>query len=168
MGPMANNLALNVPQIINAGHTHSLYQGDGSSIGMGLVNTNAYTAATQRGFMMPTARENLQQVRQEVEQLIKQETETMADPKRRFVKVIIIDPDEKVPLEQCVLYSGDEKLTDLNDQELFFEIEIKALLDAHNAERIKIIDKTVKERTEVLEPIKVRDLRMVVVTVAQF
>lgn len=92
----------------------------------------------------------------------------MADPKRRFVKVIIIDPDEKVPLEQCVLYSGDEKLTDLNDQELFFEIEIKALLDAHNAERIKIIDKTVKERTEVLEPIKVRDLRMVVVTVAQF
>lgn len=92
----------------------------------------------------------------------------MADPKRRLVKVIIIDPDDKVPLSQCVLHSGHEHLTDLTDQELFFEIDIKTLLDAHNTGRTKIVDKTIKERREFLEPVKVRDLRMVVVTVAQF
>jgi hypothetical protein len=42
------------------------------------------------------------------------------------------------------------------------------MLTDHNKVRTKIIDKSVKERTEHLEPVKVRDLRMVVVTVAQF
>jgi hypothetical protein len=44
---------------------------------------------------------------------------------RRMVKVIVVDPDERVPLEKCVLYNGDEKVTDLTNQELFFELDIK-------------------------------------------
>ncbi len=92
----------------------------------------------------------------------------MINASRRLVKIIIIDPDDRVPLDQCILYSGEEKLTDLTDQELFFEIEIKNLLDKHNEERIKIQDKKVKERVEYLEPIKVRELKMVVVEVAKF
>jgi hypothetical protein len=87
---------------------------------------------------------------------------------RRLVKVIIVDPNDNVPLEDCVLYSGDEKMTDATDQELFFEIDIKSILDAHNAKRVKLIDKKVKERTENLEPAKIRDLKMVVVNVAAF
>ena len=87
---------------------------------------------------------------------------------RRLVKVVIVDPNENVPLEDCVLYSGSEKLTDATDQELFFEIDIKRILDEHNAKRVKIIDKKVKERTENLEPAKIRDLKMVVVNVATF
>lgn len=87
---------------------------------------------------------------------------------RRLVKVIIVDPNENITLEDCVLYSGNEKLTDATDQELFFEIDIKNILDTHNAKRIMIIDKKVKERTEYLEPAKIRDLKMVVVTIATF
>lgn len=76
---------------------------------------------------------------------------------RRLIQVFIADPDEKVPLDKSLIYTGSQKLTDLNDQELFFEIEIKALLDQHNATRATIIDKEVKDRTEYLEPVKIRE-----------
>jgi hypothetical protein len=87
---------------------------------------------------------------------------------RRLVKVVIVDPNENVPLDNCILYSGEEKLTDATDQELFFEIDIKGILDKHNEKRVTFIDKKVKERTENLEPAKIRDLKMVVVNVATF
>jgi len=93
---------------------------------------------------------------------------TTSKTTRRLVKVIIMDPDEMVPLDDCILYSGDEKLTDLTDQELFFEVEIKELLSDHNEMRKGIVNKSIKERTEYLEPIKVRDLKMVVVDIAVF
>lgn len=94
----------------------------------------------------------------------------MANPTtgRRLVKVIVMDPNENVPLDKCILYSGEEKLTDLTDQELFFELDVKALLDKHNAMRVELIDKKVKERVEKLEPVKIRELKMVVVNIAQF
>lgn len=85
---------------------------------------------------------------------------------RRIIQVIIADSNENVPLDDCVLYKGEQKLTDATDQELFFEIDIKNILAIHNEKRTKVIDKKVKERTEYLEPAKVRDLKMVVVTVA--
>lgn len=87
---------------------------------------------------------------------------------RRLVQVFIADPNENIPLEQSLLYSGEQKLTDATDQELFFEIDIKGILDKHNEKRVKIADKKIKERTEYLEPAKIRDLKMVVVNVASF
>ena len=88
--------------------------------------------------------------------------------KRRLVQVIIVDPNENVPLEQCVIYRGEQMLTDLTDQELFFELDIKDLLAKHNEKRVKLTDKKIKERVEHLEPAKVRDLKMVVVNIAEF
>ena len=85
---------------------------------------------------------------------------------RRVVQVFIADPNENISLDDCLLFKGEEKLTDATDQELFFELDIKNLLEKHNEKRVKIIDKKVKDRTEYLEPAKVRDLKMVVVTVA--
>ncbi len=87
---------------------------------------------------------------------------------RRLVQVFICDPNENVPLDKCLLYTGDQKLTDLNDQELFFEIDIKSILEKHNLVRAKTVDKKVKERVEYLEPARIRDLKMIVTTVAQF
>jgi len=92
----------------------------------------------------------------------------VAKDSRRLVEVIIVDPDPNVPLEQAVLYQGERKLTELDDQELFFELDIKQLLADYNAKRTKIVNKSVKERTEYLEPARVRDLKMVVVNVATF
>lgn len=87
---------------------------------------------------------------------------------RRLIQVLIADPNENVPLDMCLLHKGEQKLTDLTDQELFFEIDIKTILDAHNEKRVLLVDKKVKERTEHLEPARIRDLKMTVVTVAQF
>lgn len=97
-----------------------------------------------------------------------QEKNAMNVNTRRLVKVVIVDPNENIPLDQCLLYSGEEKLTDATDQELFFEIDIKSLLAKHNEGRVKLVDKKVKERTEYLEPAKIRDLKMVVVNIATF
>jgi hypothetical protein len=87
---------------------------------------------------------------------------------RRLVQVFIADPDENIPLDDSLLYRGDQHLTDATDQELFFEIDIQSILKSHNAKRVKLINKKVKERVEHLEPAKIRDLKMIVVTVAQF
>lgn len=87
---------------------------------------------------------------------------------RRVVQVYIADPNENIPLEDSLIYQGSQKLTDSTDQELFYEIDIKNLLDAYNVKRVKIVDKKVKERTQYLEPVKIRELKMVVVTVASF
>lgn len=87
---------------------------------------------------------------------------------RRLVQVVIVDPNDNIPLDQCLLYKGDEKLTDATDQELFFEIDIRDILTKHNEKRTKMVDKKVKERTEYLEPAKIRDLKMVVVNIASF
>ena len=92
----------------------------------------------------------------------------MANTARRLVQVFIADPNENVPLEQSLLYRGAQKLTDATDQELYFEIDIKDILAKHNEARVKVVDKKVKERTEYLEPARVRDLKMVVTTIATF
>lgn len=88
--------------------------------------------------------------------------------KRRMVQVFIADTNDNLPLENCLLYSGTPQLTDLTDQELYFEIDIKTLLKEHNEKRTKIVNKLVKDRTEYLEAAKIRDLTMTVVTIASF
>lgn len=87
---------------------------------------------------------------------------------RRLVQVFIADPDENLPLEAGLLYSGSQKFTDATDQELFFEVDIQTILKAHNDKRVTLINKKIKDRTEYLEAAKIRDLKMVVVNVASF
>jgi len=89
----------------------------------------------------------------------------------RIVKVFIADPSESIPLAKRMIYSGEEKTTDLIDQELFFEVEIGALLKKHNEFRITLNDKVQTEkfgREIKLEPVRIRDLKMVVVEIAKF
>lgn len=89
----------------------------------------------------------------------------------RIVKVYIADSDENLELEQRLLYSGEEKLTDFTDQELFFEVPINDILKKHNEVRSKTVDKKASEkfgRDIFLEPVRIRDLEMVVVEVAVF
>lgn len=103
-----------------------------------------------------------------------QTTETTSMPnqtQRRYVQVFIADPNENVPLEESVLYKGDQKLTDLTDTELFFEVPIAETLKAHNEKRVKWLDKEASKRAGkdvTLDAVKIRDLKMVVVTIAAF
>jgi hypothetical protein len=170
----------NVPSITNASHSHTTYDGTGAAMGMGLASAgtgfiNAVNISPVRLAMNQHQYQHQQQKEdgpfvQAIRELQaeRQQEKQVAKSTRRLVKVIIIDTDENVPLTKCVLYSGDEKLTDATDQELFFEIDIKNILDKHNEYRVTLKDKSVKERVENLEPVKIRDLRMVVVNVATF
>lgn len=90
---------------------------------------------------------------------------------RRIVQVFIADTTEDIPLEFGLLYQGEPKFTDLTDEELFFEIGMKELLDKHNIIREETKDKkaTKKSGRDVyLEPARIRDLKMVVVDIALF
>ncbi len=89
----------------------------------------------------------------------------------RIVRIYIADTDENVPLEKRLMFSGDEKLTDATDQELFFDVPIAQILADHNSFRLSITDKAQSEkfgRDVKLEPIRIRDLKMTVVTIASF
>lgn len=90
------------------------------------------------------------------------------DMSNRIVQVFIADINPNIPVEERLLYKGEPKFTDMTDQELFFELDIKELLAKHNEKRIKIIDKSVKDRTQYLEPARVRDLKMATVTITAF
>jgi hypothetical protein len=90
---------------------------------------------------------------------------------RRLVKVMIVDPNESVPLDKAVLVNEAEKITDLEDDEIFFDMDIKNILEKHNTYRITVIDKELsktKEKDVMLEPIRIKDLKMVVLTIAKF
>ncbi len=96
---------------------------------------------------------------------------TNRDYTMRIVKVFIADSNVNIPLDKRVLYSGTEKLTDLTDQELFFEVSIGELLSAHNSYRSSVLDRAASDkfgRNIYLEPVRIRDLKMVVVDVATF
>ncbi len=97
-------------------------------------------------------------------------TESIMD-RRRLVQVFIVDPDSELPLEDALLYSGDQGLTELTDQELFFEIDIKTILEKHNKTRAKTLDKDTMKVTgkeAFLDPVRIRDLKMTVVELAVF
>lgn len=166
-----------LPTISAGAHTHAMYSPDNfakpvfgrnsaTSFGLGNARTDSSDA-----FIFATAKpaKNFHRVEEIVNAIQSQSVEETDVPTSfRLVQVYIADPDDRIPLEKRLLYKGEPKLTDLTDQELFFEVEIKNLLDGHNAERVKIRDKAVKDREEFLEPVKIRDLKMVVVSLVAF
>jgi hypothetical protein len=92
-------------------------------------------------------------------------------PSVRIVRVFIADPNENIPLDKRVIYKSEEMLTDLTDQELFFEANPAALLAKHNELRTKTLDKKLTAAMNgerFLEPARIRDLKMVVVDIAAF
>lgn len=175
----------NIPTITRSAYDSSTYDGIGTAMGstggMGLVSTtdttrlsNPIWIAPRPEFIGDCSSDHFDSQKEKYSTLMaaalaeQNQEKKVAKSTRRLVKVIIVDTDENVPLDKCVLYSGTEKLTDATDQELFFEIDIKNILDKHNEYRITLKDKSVKERVENLEPVKIRDLRMAVVNVATF
>ena len=88
---------------------------------------------------------------------------------RRLVEVYIVDPDRDLPVDKCLVYQGERKITDATDSDLFFELDMKTLLESHNQTRAKTLayDKFTGKEIP-LKPVKVSDLRMTVVNIASF
>ncbi len=170
---MAN---LDVPHISSSGTSSTAYnlaqvRGAGGW-GGGQAQNNMFAAQTHHDhfsqYQHLRESRNLAQVIQEARQQSQSVKEEQMSTQRRLVQVFIADPDENVPLDKSLIYSGEQKLTDATNEELFHEIEISKILKEHNAYRVTLTNKKVKERAEFLEPARIRDLRMVVVEIAKF
>lgn len=93
-----------------------------------------------------------------------------AMPTMRIVRVIVVDTNENIPLKDRVVHMGEEQLTDSDDTELFFGLNMTELLAKHNERRVTFKDKKQSKGDTIvmLEPARIRDLTMTVVDVATF
>lgn len=154
--------------------TSSHYMGN-SALDMGNVGWASTVGDTASPFQQIQINNPPVPDRQEIEELINQlqidptkEIEEMADTSRRLVQVIIVDPHKRVPLDDCILYHGQPIMTDLDDQELFFSINIMDLLKKHNTKRVKWKTKPTSGKGVALEPARIRDLAMNIIVMAEF
>ena len=72
-------------------------------------------------------------------------------PNRRFVKLVIIDPDARLEPEQALVYESEKAiLTDLDDAGFIAQHEppMKLLLEAHNKMRGETIDQAQDRKFE--------------------
>lgn len=76
-------------------------------------------------------------------------------PRRRIVRMFVTDSDGDLPVTNCVLMSGAEKITDATDDELWLAADLPALIEAHNQFRKGLG----------LEPIRLRDLQRAIATI---
>jgi hypothetical protein len=157
-------MTADMPTMMNTNYQYSTFTSDGTTIDthpmLLMARRNNIHDRAYRGDDLP-----------EEETQIEKGEPIMADPKRRIVQVFIADSDANVPLEQSLLYKGEQKLTDATDQELFYEVPIVEILKAHNEKRIKMADKEASKRAGkdiMLEPAKIRDLKMIITNIAQF
>lgn len=139
------------------------------------ITSSSYTVTTTAGEqwndpvrLTGTGKDVFAGIEHKLKQAVEQDFTEENELSKRLVRVLIVDPDELVPVDQSLLHDSKEMLTELDDQELYFEIDIKGEMAAHNERRAKIRDPEVKDREEFLEPVRVRDLRMMVVTIAEF
>jgi hypothetical protein len=88
---------------------------------------------------------------------------------RRLVEVYVVDPDRNLPVEKSIVYQSGRIMTDSTDSDLFFESGLLELLAKHNEirEKTTVMDKYQGKKIP-LEPIKISDLNMTVVTIASF
>ena len=56
----------------------------------------------------------------------------MSSQVKRLVQLYIVDPDEKVPVSLSLIYKGEPMVTDLKDDELFYDVPVRDLLTKHN------------------------------------
>lgn len=88
----------------------------------------------------------------------------------RIVQVFIVDPDKNVPVEKRLLYKGEQQFTDMTDQDLFFDLDLKSKIASHNEYRATLVNKNKSTGTEkiFLEPLRISELKMIVSVAAEF
>jgi hypothetical protein len=158
------------PTISGYAHTHSTYDGTGTAVHQMLQQAQVVDAQLHSGDAAMRGRRMLlgASVAPALKAMI-MEAKKEDEMSKRYVQIFIADPDPKVPVGKSLLHFTQPAMTDLTDQELFYEIEIKRVLDHYNETvRTKTVDKEIKDRTAYLEPARIRDLVMNVTTIAKF
>lgn len=157
-------LSSELPDMATAHYVSNTYAGD--YLGSNNVARQAWGDTLKRkSLVMPTAGA-APPLLDAIDKLTKGQILTVTP--RRLVQIYIADTNISVPLKEALVYSGNAIFTDLTDQELFWEIDVKAVLAKHNEARVTFRDKSIKDKDTKLEPARVRDLKMTVVEIATF
>lgn len=174
-----------LPTITSSSYVSTPFSGvlSGSDSNTFTIASDSYQAPKKRGVTATTYtvggnRESMTELLEVMTPSVREEfiasqydNETSIYMSKRIVRVFLADTDDNVPLTQSILHQTGEKLTDLNDQELYFEIPIQEVLKKHNELRATLLDKKASHRAGkdvFLEPVKIRDLRMTVVNITMF
>lgn len=158
--------AREMPAITSSAHSHSTYNAQQLAMPMQAVSRDYHGDAFSRS---PLDGNFQAAVAGALAHAAGVNTMPAANIPRRLVQIYIADTDQSVPLKDCLIYSsGEPFVTDMTDQELYFDIELRSVLEAHNVKRVKLYDKSVTARNVNLEPARIRDLKMSVVTLATF
>jgi hypothetical protein len=93
----------------------------------------------------------------------------MSNTQRRVVNVVLIDPDQGLPVEHSQVHDFGQIVTEDDDattiQELIMTGDVQAKLDIHNKVRSEQIDLDILRRTgnEVkLQPVKLKNLKWII------
>jgi hypothetical protein len=93
---------------------------------------------------------------------------TMTIQNARIVDVYICDPDVHLPVLDRLIYVETGKVTDeMDDRDLLMSLDIKGILDRHNAKRKKETIK-VDGKKQALPPIKLSQLNVQIFTRIRF
>lgn len=167
---MGQNTALELPDIISTNYNAVI--SDATHSILNDTYSNEYIVTTQPWTSKDLWIETEEQRKfEEAVRAISPKKVKENESMRRLVRVIVIDPDENLPVEHSVLYMGEEEVTDLTDEELFYELELKSLLTTHNSLRQGVINKKAsknKDKDVYLDDVRIKDLKMVVLTLADF
>jgi hypothetical protein len=103
----------------------------------------------------------------------KAESNNQMKAQRRLVRRLIVDPDSRLKAHQALIYLDTAPvLSDLSDDELFMEIDVKGLLAKHNEFRGTVEDKSVSRQFEKVvyleDDLDPNDVRFHVITAARF
>lgn len=82
----------------------------------------------------------------------------------RLVRAMLVDADDKVPMDHRLVYDSKEQFTDDIDQELFFNDDVVGNVKAHNQYRATLRD----EDDKPLAPVRLGELVSAVVMLAKF
>jgi len=113
-------------------------------------------------------KERIKELEHELKKLRKKK---MKQVTKRLVQVFVVDPDKRVDDEHSVVHKSEVMVSSKTNEELFYDVDWKAVLAAHNTYRASVVH---DDRSEVrgkdihLKPVKVSDLERQVVVLANF
>lgn len=88
----------------------------------------------------------------------------------RVVQIYVADLDQNLPLDKRLIWQSEPIFTDLTDNDLWFDmaVVITEKLGEHNKYRLTVRNKSIKDREQMLEEIRPRDLSVNFTNLAQF
>jgi len=102
-------------------------------------------------------------------ELTEKDEEPMTD--LRIVSIYVVDPDENLEPKDALVHIKENFMTDLTNEDILVDLELKEALANHNTKRIKIVDEDRSDdrgKEVMLKTVKIKDLIIKINTLQTF